>query len=60
MADWRETALTILLSDGAIDDREVNVIRKELFADGKIDRVAAHRKGFEFRIDAHGQSLAPD
>lgn len=39
MADWRETALTILLSDGAIDDREVNVIRKELFADGKIDRL---------------------
>jgi len=39
MADWKKTAKSFLLADGGIDDREVAVIRTELFADGKIDDV---------------------
>lgn len=39
MADWKKTAKNFLLADGGLDDREVAVIRKELFADGKIDEV---------------------
>jgi uncharacterized membrane protein YebE (DUF533 family) len=37
MADWRKLAKAALLADGTIDDAEVKVLRKELFADGKID-----------------------
>jgi hypothetical protein len=37
MADWRKTAKAFLLADGGIDDREVAVLRKEVFADGKAD-----------------------
>lgn len=39
MADWKKTAKAFLLADGGIDDREVTVLRKELFADGKVDEV---------------------
>lgn len=38
MADWRKLALRSLLADGQIDDREVAILRKELFADKRIDR----------------------
>jgi hypothetical protein len=38
MADWRKLAISALLADGVIDDTEVKVIKKELYADGKIDR----------------------
>ena len=37
MADWRKMAKAILLADGTIDDREVAALRKEFFADSKID-----------------------
>jgi len=39
MADWKKLAKSILLADGKIDDREVAVLRKELFADNRIDEV---------------------
>jgi hypothetical protein len=39
MADWKKTAKAFLLADGGIDDREVGVLRKELFADGVIDDI---------------------
>ena len=38
MADWRKLALNAILADGVIDDNEVKILRKELYADGKIDR----------------------
>src|SRR5262245_13168803 len=38
MANWRTLCKLALLADGTIDDREVEIIRKEFFADGKIDR----------------------
>ncbi len=37
MADWRKLALAAILADGKIDDTEVKILRKELFADKKID-----------------------
>jgi hypothetical protein len=39
MADWKKTAKAFLLADGGIDDREVAVLRKELFADGEVDDI---------------------
>ena len=38
MADWRKLALRALLADGEIDEREVGILRKEFFADKRIDR----------------------
>ncbi len=38
MADWRKLAISALLADGVIDDAEVKVIKKQLYADGQIDR----------------------
>ena len=46
MADWKKMAKTILLADGAIDEREVAALRKELFADGRIDDIE-----LEFLLD---------
>ena len=37
MADFRKLALEAILADGAIDDAEVRVLQKELWADKKID-----------------------
>jgi uncharacterized tellurite resistance protein B-like protein len=37
MADWRKLALEAILADGAIDDSEVKILQRELWADGKID-----------------------
>jgi uncharacterized membrane protein YebE (DUF533 family) len=36
MADFRKLALEAILADGKIDDDEVKVLQKELWADGKI------------------------
>jgi hypothetical protein len=54
MADWRKLALTAILADGKIDDQEVKLLRKELYADKTIDpeemqflvdlRIAAQKK----------------
>src|SRR5690349_10014888 len=38
MADWRKLTVAVLLADGVIDDDEVKVLKKELWADGQIDR----------------------
>ena len=38
MADWRKLAKALTLADGYIDTKEANILRKELFADGKIDK----------------------
>src|SRR5262249_37554112 len=46
MADFRKLALEAILADGAIDDAEVRVLHKELWADGKIDA-----KEVEFLIE---------
>jgi hypothetical protein len=39
MADWQKLAKELLLADGTIDRREVDLLRKELFADGQIDDI---------------------
>jgi len=36
MADWRKLALEAILADGKIDEAEVKVLQRELWADGKI------------------------
>ena len=46
MADWKKMAKAILLADGAIDEREVAALRKEMFADGRIDDIE-----LEFLLD---------
>ena len=38
MADWRKLAMRALLADNQIDEREVAILRKEFFADKRIDR----------------------
>jgi hypothetical protein len=38
MADWRKLSVALVLADGVIDDAEVKILRKELFADGVIDK----------------------
>jgi hypothetical protein len=38
MAEWRKVAKALALGDGYIDEKEVSILRKELFADGKIDK----------------------
>ncbi len=37
MTDWRKVAIAAFLADGQIDDNEVKVLKKHLYADGKID-----------------------
>jgi uncharacterized tellurite resistance protein B-like protein len=46
MADFRKLALDMILADGTIDDAEVRVLQRELWADGKIDA-----KEVQFLID---------
>ncbi len=46
MADWKKVALAALLADNTIDDNEVRILKKELYADGKIDK-----KEVEFLIE---------
>jgi hypothetical protein len=38
MAEWRKVAKALALADGRIETREVEILRKQLFADGKIDK----------------------
>lgn len=47
MANWRQLAMSALLADGAIDEREVAILRKEFFADRRIDRAE-----MEFLLEA--------
>ena len=47
MANWRQLAMSALLADGVIDEREVEILRKEFFADRRIDRAE-----MEFLLEA--------
>lgn len=38
MADWRKLAVALTVADGKIDAKETGILRKELFADGMIDK----------------------
>ncbi len=38
MANWKNLAKAALLADGRIDTKETEIIRKEVFADDKIDK----------------------
>lgn len=38
MADWRKLAKALALADGRIDTKEAEIIKREIYADGKIDR----------------------
>jgi hypothetical protein len=57
VADWKKTARAFLLADGAIDRREVEVLRKEMFADGVVDDIELDFL-FELRRDA--RSVVPE
>src|SRR5687768_13748416 len=57
MADWKKTAKSFLLADGGIDSREVAVIRKELFADGKVDDIELD---FLLELKRDAQRVVPD
>jgi len=37
MAEWKNLAIALTLADGKIDDDEVKILKKELWADGEID-----------------------
>jgi hypothetical protein len=56
MANWRQLAMSALLADGTIDEREVEILRKEFFADRRIDRAE-----MEFLLEARKKagSCAP-
>ncbi len=53
MANWRNLAMSALLADGAIDEREVEILRKEFFADRRIDRAE-----MEFLLEARRKAGA--
>jgi len=38
MAEWRKVAKAFALADDHVSEREVNILRKELFADGRISK----------------------
>lgn len=38
MAHWRKLSVALVLADGVIDDNEVKILKKELWADGHIDK----------------------
>jgi uncharacterized tellurite resistance protein B-like protein len=38
MADWKKLAKALALADGKIDVKETEIIKREFYADGKLDR----------------------
>lgn len=56
MADWMKTAKQFLLADGKLDDREVAILRKELFADGTVDETELE---FLFDLRRGAKSVVP-
>ena len=52
MADWRHVAKTLALADGRIDERETNILRRELFGDGIL-----HREELLFLIDLWNEAV---
>src|SRR5262245_22123811 len=53
MANWRQLAMSALLADGAIDEREVEILRKEFVADRRIDRAE-----MEFLLEARKRAAS--
>ncbi len=51
MADFRKLVISTLLADGQIDDKECAALKKELWADGKIDKTEV-----KFLIDLRNQA----
>jgi len=56
MADWRKLAKVALLADGKIDDAEVAILRRHLFADKRIDRTELE---FLFEAQKGARQAAP-
>jgi hypothetical protein len=46
MADWKKLAKNLILADDYIEERETDIIRAEILADGVVDKAEA-----EFLID---------
>lgn len=46
MADWKRLAKTLILADGYIEEKEAEIIKKEMLADGVINKSEA-----EFLVD---------
>lgn len=46
MADWRKLCKALALADGRIDTKESNIIKAEIWADGKLDKAE-----LEFLLD---------
>ncbi len=38
MADWRNVAKALALTDGHVSEREVEILRKAIFADAKVSK----------------------
>ena len=38
MAEWRKVAKAFALADGHISEKEVSILRAEIFADGKVSK----------------------
>ncbi|MFO0876733.1 MAG: hypothetical protein U0840_05115 [Gemmataceae bacterium] len=38
MADWKKLAKSLALADGRIDTKETQIIKKEIWADGRLDK----------------------
>lgn len=38
MAEWRNIAKAVILADGHISEKEVAILRKEIFADNKVSK----------------------
>jgi len=38
MADWRKVAKAFVLADGHISEKEVEILRKAIFADAKVSK----------------------
>lgn len=52
MADWRKVAMAVILADGSVSDREVKVLKKQLYADKKI----THEE-LQFLIDLRSAAM---
>jgi|SRR5262245_12606681 len=46
MADWKKMARELILADGYIEEKETEIIKKEIMADGVVNKAEA-----EFLID---------
>ena len=46
MADWKRLAKTLILADGYIEEKEAEIVKKEMLADGVINKSEA-----EFLVD---------